>query len=111
MPTSSISGYGDVDVLTESFNEIDLGNSGPFQHGEAVPPSHRYVVFLSAAYSFLTFSIPKPIYHTTPQGREKLNHAESEIRNLLSIRYLKLLSIYAVKLNPPHLSGPPSSWC
>ena len=46
-------------------------------------------------------------YYTTNQGRKKLNQVESEIRNLISIRHSKLLSIYAVKLNLPHSSGPP----
>ena len=46
-------------------------------------------------------------YYTTTQGRKKLNQVESEIRNLISIRHPKLLSIYAVKLNMPHSSGPP----
>jgi len=42
VPVSSASAYGDVDMLAESFNEMDLGNG---VYIEAVLLSYRYVVF------------------------------------------------------------------
>src|SRR4051812_11729929 len=45
-------------------------------------------------------------YYITHQGRKKLNQVEQEIKNLITIRHPKLLSVYAVKLVFPAQSSP-----
>lgn len=40
-------------------------------------------------------------------GRKKLKQVETEIQRLTAIRHSNLLSVFAVKLNMPHSSGPP----
>ena len=37
-------------------------------------------------------------YYSTSQGKKKLYQVEQEIKNLISIRHPKLLSVYALKL-------------
>lgn len=40
-------------------------------------------------------------------GRKKIKQVESEIQRLTAIRHQNLISVFAVKLNLPHSSGPP----
>ncbi|KAF8626502.1 hypothetical protein AX14_011471 [Amanita brunnescens Koide BX004] len=46
-------------------------------------------------------------YYTTSQGRKKIKQVEAEIQRLTAIRHQNLVSVFAVKLNMPHSSGPP----
>lgn len=46
-------------------------------------------------------------YYTTTQGRKKIKQVEAEIQRLTAIRHSNALSVFAVKLNLPHSSGPP----
>ena len=120
----------------ESFNEMDLGNGVYFNTVKlfhtrtgtswSLPPptrfwlsrswspsrprlhdwSYRWRHEMSYRSAWTLRRCLQSHYYTTTQGRKKLNQVESEIRNLISIHHLKLLSMYASKLNLPH-SGPP----
>ncbi|KIJ97967.1 hypothetical protein K443DRAFT_104703 [Laccaria amethystina LaAM-08-1] len=46
-------------------------------------------------------------YYSTNQGRKKLKQVEAEIQRLTTVRHQNLISVFAVKLNIPHSSGPP----
>jgi len=137
VPASSASGHGDVNTLMESFSEMDLWNGVHFNTVKLFHPRtgtlgsiHRLCVSDSLnpkAHLGLLYmadlivddmkspTVPLELclvifqshYYTTTQGRTKLNQVESDIRNLISTRHSKLLSIYGVKLNLPHSGGPP----
>jgi translation initiation factor 2-alpha kinase 4 len=115
------------DTMKESFQEIDINGIRfdtvklfhprpgrfPFEfHVQLVLISKCSTVALGLVYMAEPvvddISLVSPLelfvvtfethYYTTSQGKKKLYQVEQEIKNLITIRHPKLLSVYAVKL-------------
>jgi len=75
-------------------------------------PLELYVVTFEAPYysSNQGTSIPLILCQRRANcstGRKKLKQVEAEIQRLTTVRHQNLISVFAVKLNIPHSSGPP----
>ncbi|KIL60768.1 hypothetical protein M378DRAFT_906708 [Amanita muscaria Koide BX008] len=105
------------DTLTESFDEMEV-NGLRFNTVKLFHPRNEGLgtVYLAEPVCddvHTTFPLELFVvtfdthYYTTSQGRKKIKQVEAEIQRLVAIRHPNLLSVFAVKLNLPHSSGPP----
>ncbi|KAF8625130.1 hypothetical protein AX15_005537 [Amanita polypyramis BW_CC] len=99
--------YSEIEVKGLRFNTVKLfqpRNEGLGTVYLAEPVCDDLNMTLPLELLVVTFDTH---YYTTNQGRKKIKQVEVEIQRLTAIRHPNLLSVFAVKLNLPHSSGPP----